>query len=61
MSLIMTVYNIKRSLNILGMPKLLEKLLNRYPDYDKATSLGAKRPILRLFEPLKVFNRKQVA
>lgn len=61
MALIMTVYNIKRSLNILGMPKLLEKLLNRYHDYDKATSFRAKRPILRLFEPLKVFNRKQVA
>ncbi len=28
MALIMTVYNLKRSLNILGMPKLIEKLNN---------------------------------
>ena len=38
-SLIMLVYNIKRTINILGMPDLLEKLKNWTPNYDKIARL----------------------
>lgn len=34
-ALIMTVYNMKRSIHILGMPEILEKLKNWTPDYEK--------------------------
>ncbi|MDI9882674.1 transposase [Flectobacillus longus] len=50
MALIMTVYNIKRSLNILG---LIEKLHNWSPDYAKANYFGKKRPILSLYVSAK--------
>lgn len=49
MALIMTVYNMKRAINILGMEKLLAKLRTWKPDYDKATASSSKRGILRLF------------
>jgi len=38
-SLIMLVYNIKRTINILGMPDLLERLKNWTPNYDKIARL----------------------
>lgn len=61
MALIMTVYNIKRSLNILGMSELMEKLHNWSPDYGKATCFGKKRGILSLFKPFKENEGKQAA
>ena len=45
MALIMTVYNIKRSLNILGISELMAKLHKWSPDYEKATYFGKKRAI----------------
>lgn len=50
MALIMTVYNMRRSINILGMEKLLAKLKAWKPDYDKATMPSSKRGILRPFD-----------
>ena len=44
----MTVYNIKRSINILGIENLLSKLQNWKPDYAKASILWLKRSILKL-------------
>ena len=38
-SLIMLVYNIKRTINILGMPDLLERLKNWTPNCDKIARL----------------------
>jgi hypothetical protein len=49
MALIMTVYNIKRAINILGIEKLLEKLKAWKPDYKKAFVFVHKRPILKLY------------
>lgn len=52
MALIMTVYNMKRAINILGIEKLIEKLKIWKPDYKKAACLlktnqkrGQIRPI----------------
>ena len=42
-SLIMLVYNIKRTINILGMEDLLEKLKNWTPNYDKIAWLRIKK------------------
>ena len=42
MNLIMTVYNMKRALNILGFDGMMEKLKNWKPDYTKATWLFTK-------------------
>ncbi|MCC3501325.1 MAG: IS1182 family transposase [Microcoleus sp. PH2017_19_SFW_U_A] len=49
MALIMTVYNMKRAMNILGIEKLLEKLKTWKPNYPKATISQQNRPILSLF------------
>ena len=49
MALIMTVYNMKRAINILGIEKLLEKLKSWKPDYKKAFVFIHKRPILKLY------------
>lgn len=49
MALIMTVYNMKRIINIQGIENLLEKLESWKPDYKKATVFSQKRSILKLF------------
>lgn len=49
MALIMTVYNMKRAINILGIEKLLEKLKSWKPDYKKASGFSQKQSILKLF------------
>lgn len=49
MALIMTVYNMKRAMNILGIEQLLEKLKTWKPNYPKATMFQQKRAILRLY------------
>jgi hypothetical protein len=61
MALIMTVYNMKRAINILGMEKLLAKLKAWKPDYDKATVRFSKRGILRLFEGPCLFSLQVAA
>jgi hypothetical protein len=61
MSLIMTAYNIKRSLNIVGISELIEKLHNWSPDYAKANYIGKKRAIVSLFTTNKENECKQVA
>jgi hypothetical protein len=61
MALIMTVYNMRRSINILGMEKLLAKLKAWKPDYGKATVPFSKRGILRLFEGSYLFSLQVAA
>lgn len=61
MALIMTVYNLKRSLNILTMPEILEKLKNWTPDYQRVTLLYKNRPFLRPLQPRKKFGLHQAA
>ncbi len=56
MALIMTVYNLKRSLNILTMPKILEKLKNWTPDYERVTLLHKRRPFLRPLQQIELFG-----
>lgn len=52
MALIMTVYNMKRAMNILGMEKLIEKLRTWKPDYGKATITEQNRLVLRRYADL---------
>jgi hypothetical protein len=61
MALIMTVYNMKRAINILGIEKLLEKLKTWKPDYKKAFAFYRKRTVLRLFSESNSFYFAQVA
>ncbi|MCP9764304.1 IS1182 family transposase [Lacihabitans soyangensis] len=56
MALIMTVYNLKRSLNILTMPKILEKLKNWTPDYERVACFVEKGLILKSYKPSKNFT-----
>ena len=56
MALIMTVYNMKRAINIMGIEKLLDQLKTWKPDYKKATMSKQKRAILRLLcQPNKTY------
>jgi transposase len=61
MALIMTVYNIKRSINVLGIDEILEKLKNWTPDYKRVTSFNENRPILSLYKPRIFYNLNQAA
>ena len=45
MALIMTVYNIKRAMNIVGIEKLIEKLKKWTPNYKKVTFFTKSNPI----------------
>jgi hypothetical protein len=45
-ALIMTVYNLKRCMNILGIEPLLEKLKNWVPNYKGITHANAKSTFL---------------
>ncbi len=48
-SLIMTVYNIKRTINILGIQPLLEKIKNWNPDYTRISRHKSKATALHQF------------
>lgn len=48
-SLIMLVYNIKRAMNILGVPELIAKLKNWNSPYKKKVCFGLKRTCFKLF------------
>jgi transposase len=61
MALIMTVYNMKRAMNILGIEKLLEKLKRWKPDYKKVTVFSQKRSILRLYNRFYISPIAQAA
>ena len=61
MALIMTVYNMKRAMNILGIPQLLELLKTWKPDYAKAGLLCLKRGILSLYNPSNFYYYKWAA
>lgn len=61
MALVMTVYNLKRSLNILGIDVLLEKLKNWGIDYGKIVENLKKRVILRRFKTTNDFFVLKVA
>lgn len=58
MALVMTVYNLKRSWNILGMSQLMEKLQTWQPDYEKVIRFMKKWLYLKRFKPLKTFQMK---
>lgn len=55
MALIMTVYNIKRCVNILSISQLMAKLHRWSPAYEKATYFDKKRASFSIFQPLKDF------
>ena len=61
MALIMTVYNMKRAINILGIEKLLEKLKKWKPDYKKVNVFLQKHLILKLFNRFYIFPIAQAA
>ena len=61
MALIMTVYNMKRAINILGIEKLLAKLKTWKPEYKKSFGFAHKRPILNPFVEPKFLYFAQAA
>jgi len=56
MALIMTVYNLKRAINILGMEELLVKLKACKPDYKKVSRFAKIRLILRRHKGVLFFT-----
>ena len=61
MALIMTVYNMKRAINILGIEKLLEKLKKWKPKYPAFLKSNKKQLFLRLCDNFRILNYKSVA
>jgi hypothetical protein len=61
MALIMTVYNMKRAINILGIEKLLEKLKNWKPKDPALLKSDRKHPYLRLYTSFHILPYKSVA
>ena len=61
LALIMTVYNMKRSKNILGFDKLMEFLQNWTPKYPGGTCSNKNRVHLRLIKPLNFLQQKIAA
>ena len=63
-SLIMTVYNLKRCLNILGIAQMLEKIKNWNPNYKEIAWLIKKQQKCTNFEALhaiKILEIKSAA
>ena len=60
-SLIMLVYNIKRSINILGVPELIAKLQKWNSPYKRRVLFLIKKTILKLFIVQIIFGTKQNA
>lgn len=56
----MTVYNMKRAMNIMGIEKLLEKLKTWKPNYQKATMPLKNLPVLSLFNE-EYFSELEIA
>ncbi len=61
MALIMTVYNIKRCINILGLSELLFKLKNWKPDYKRIAFSLFNATQLKPFKVLQFFHYKLAA
>ena len=61
MALIMTVYNMKRAINILGIEKLLEKLKNWKTKYPALTKSNKKQLFLRLCDNFRIFHYNSLA
>lgn len=61
MALIMTVYNIKRTINILGMEKLLEKIKKWKPNYKKIAGLYSKTAFIEAITANINIGLKQAA
>lgn len=59
-SLICLVYNIKRSINILGMPELLKKLKNWTPNYKGIVFFALKQLQSDAFYAFRIFERRLV-
>jgi len=57
----MTVYNVKPTINILGLEKLLERLKNWKPKYPKGLVSKIKESILSLYACFSIFNYKYIA
>ena len=60
-ALIMTVYNMKRALNILGTQDLIEKLKKWKPKYPTLTKSNKKQPILRLCDNFRISHQRYAA
>lgn len=61
MALIMTVYNMKRAINILGIEKLLEKLKGWKPDYKKVALFIQNRVRIRQFATFRFLSPAMAA
>ena len=61
MALIMTVYNMKRTINILGMEKLLKKIKNWKPNYKRITAPKSKSNQFNAICGLQIFFSKIAA
>ncbi len=61
MALIMTVYNMKRAINILGIETLLEKLKKWKPKYPTFLKSNKKQLFLGLCDNFRILNYKSVA
>jgi hypothetical protein len=61
MALIMTVYNIKSVINILGITKLIEKLKTWTPKYPGPSHIHPKPTLLSLYNPSEFFIPKIAA
>lgn len=60
-SLICLVYNIKRAINILGMPQILEQLKNWIPNYKAILLRNLKMALLKSFYATEKYERKLAA
>jgi len=61
LALIMTVYNMKRSKNILGFDKLMEILKNWTPNYPKGSFSTKNRLHISHFKPLQFLQQNIAA
>lgn len=56
MALIMTVYNVRRCITILGIESMIEKLSKWIPDYSKIGINGLKQAFLRAFRGIQIYQ-----
>ena len=61
MVLIMTVYTMKRAINLLGIEKLLEKIKKWEPKHPAFLKSNKKQLFLRLCDNFRILNYKSVA
>ena len=56
MALIMTVYNVRRCITILGIESMIEKLSKWVPDYSKIGINGLKQAFLSAFRGIQIYQ-----